>query len=43
MHVHFSAMSREVAANHNAGINVGVVDQLWRHYYYYYYYLNLQY
>jgi len=31
MHVHFSATFHEVAANHNAGIDVGVVDQLWRH------------
>ena len=29
--VHFSARLHEVAANHNAGIGVGVVDQLWRH------------
>ena len=30
-HVHFSARLHEVAANHNAGIGVGAVDQLWRH------------
>jgi len=27
-HVHFSAKLQEVAANHNAGIGMGVVDQL---------------
>jgi len=26
-----TASVHEVAANHNAGIGVGVVDQLWRH------------
>ena len=30
-HVHFSARLHEVAANHNAGIGVGVVDQLRGH------------
>jgi len=30
-HVHFSARLHEVAANHSAGIGMGVVDQLWRH------------
>jgi len=30
-HVHFSAKLHEVAANHNAGIGMGVVDQLWGH------------
>jgi len=30
-HVHFSTKLHEVAANHSAGIGVGVVDQLWRH------------
>jgi len=30
-HVHFSARLQEVAANHNAGIGMSVVDQLWRH------------
>jgi len=29
--VHFSARLHELAANHNAGIDVGVVDRLWRH------------
>ena len=29
--VHFSARLHEVAANHNAGLGVGVVDRLWRH------------
>jgi len=28
---HFSARLHEVAANHNAGIGMGVVDQLWLH------------
>ena len=27
----FAARLHEVAANHSAGIGVGVVDQLWRH------------
>jgi len=30
-HVHFSAKLHEVAANHNLGIGMGVVNQLWRH------------
>ena len=30
-HVHFDARLHGVAANHNAGIGVGVVDQLWPH------------
>ena len=34
-HVHFSAklheVAHEVAANHNLGIGMGVVNQLWRH------------
>jgi len=40
-HVHFSARLREVAANHNAGIIMGVVDQLWRHCLRYFYVFRL--
>jgi len=29
--VHFSAKLHEVTANHNAGIGMGLVDQLWRY------------
>jgi len=30
-HVQFSARLHEVAANHNARIGMGAIDQLWRH------------
>jgi len=40
-HVQFSARLHEVAANHNAGIIVGVVDQLWRHCLRYFYVFRL--
>jgi len=33
-HVHFSAKLYEVATNRSAGIDMGVVDQLWRHCYF---------
>ena len=35
-HVHFSAKLYEVATNRSAGIDMGVVDQLWRHCYFFY-------